>query len=578
MHRRILRAAKAGRVLLVATVLLAVGGGLAVVAQAALMAEIIARAFLGGAGLEQLQPLLLALALVAVLRAALAYLRQAAADAFSRRVRQEIRSRVFARILALGPAYATGERTGELIATALDGVEGLDPYLAHYLPQTALAALIPLTVLVAVLAQDLEAGIVLLVTAGLLPYFMILLGRAAEARTKKQWGMLRVLSAHFLDVVRGMRTLQLFGRSRRQVEVIRLVSERHRIATLETLRVAFLSALALELLASLSTAVVAVSISFGLLSGTLHFAQGLAILILVPEFYLPLRGLGSDFHAGMGGVVAAERIFALLDAPSPAASAGTRRLPPDAPLEIRLSGVHCTYPGASREALAHVDLAWREGESLAVVGPSGAGKSTLLRLLLRFLEPAAGEITVDGVPLRELDVAWWRQQIAYVPQAPTLFPGTIAENIRLGRPQATMGEVEEAARIARAHDFISALPHGYDTLLGEGGLGLSTGERQRIALARALVSLAPLLVLDEPTASLDAVSDAEVSAALAEVTHAKRALIVAHRLSTAERATRIAVLSAGSVVEEGTSEELRRRGMVYRSLIRSYYAPAGVRR
>ncbi len=578
MHRRILREAAAGRALLVATVLLAVGGGLAVVAQAVLMAEIIASAFLGGAGLEQLSPLLLALALVAVVRAALAYLRQAAADTFSRRVRKDIRSRLFAHILALGPAYATGERTGELIATALDGVEGLDPYLAHYLPQTALAALIPVTVLVAVLAQDWQAGLILLVTAGLLPYFMILLGRAAEARTKKQWGMLRVLSAHFLDVVRGMRTLQLFGRSHRQVEIIRLVSERHRTATLETLRVAFLSAFALELLASLSTAVVAVSISFGLLGGTLHFAQGLAILILVPEFYLPLRGLGSDFHAGLGGAVAAERIFALLNTPSPAAEGGTRRLPPDAPLEIRLAGVHFRYPGAGKEALAHVDLDWTKGGSLAVVGPSGAGKSTLLRLLLRFAEPAAGEITVDAVPLRELDLAWWRQQIAYVPQTPTLFPGTIAENIRLGRADAAMAEVEEAAQAARAHEFISALPHRYDTVLGEGGLGLSGGEQQRIALARALLSRAPLLVLDEPTASLDAVSDAEASAAVAEVTRGRRALIVAHRLSTAERAARIVVLSAGCVVEVGTPAELRRHGVIYRSLIRSYYARSGASR
>lgn len=577
MYRRILREAVAGRVLLLAAVLLAVGGGLTVVAQAVLMADIIARAFLGGAGLGELARLLAALTLVALLRAALSYLRQVAGDAFSARVRGEIRSRVFARILALGPIYASGERTGELIATALDGVEALDPYLAHYLPQTALAALIPLAVLVAVLAQDWQAGIILLLTAGLLPYFMILLGRAAEARTKKQWGMLRALSAHFLDVVRGIRTLQLFGRSRRQVEIIRQVSERHRIATLETLRVAFLSAFALELLASLSTAVVAVSISFGLLGGTLHFAQGLAILILVPEFYLPLRGLGSDFHAGLGGAVAAERIFALLDTPSPAASSGARRLAEGAPLEIRFGGVSCTYPGARKSALAGLDLSWRQGESLAIVGPSGAGKSTLLRLLLRFLEPEAGDIMVDGVPLKELDLAWWRQKIAYVPQEPTLFPGTIAENIRLRRPDATMVEVEEAARIARAHDFITALPQSYGTLLGEGGFGLSGGERQRIALSRALLSRAPLLVLDEPTASLDAESDAEVSAAVAEVARGHRALIVAHRLSTAERASRIAVLAAGSVAEEGTPEELRRHGAIYRSLIRSYYAQEEVR-
>jgi len=577
MLRRILREAAPGRALLLATILLAVGGGLAVVAQAVLLAEVIARTFLGGAGLAELTTPLLELGLVALVRAVLSYLRQHAADAFSARVREDLRNRVVGRILALGPGAASGERTGELIATALDGVEGLDPYLAHYLPQTALSALIPLTVLVAVLAQNLLSGVILLVTAGLLPYFMILLGRAAEGRTKSQWRLLQLLSGHFLDVVRGMRTLQLFGRSRHQVEIIRRVSDQHRSATLATLKVAFLSAFALELLASLSTALVAVAISFGLLGGTLHLALGLAILILVPEFYLPLRALGSDFHAGMGGAAAAERIFALLDRPAPVAAAGKGRLPAGAPCEITLRDVTYRYPDTEKPALSGLDLSWHHGETLAVVGPSGAGKTTLLRLLLGFLEPQAGEVLVDGVPLRELDLDWWRRQIAYVPQQPTIFPGSVLDNILLGRPDASRQAVEAAARTARAHDFCKALPQGYDTVIGEGGLALSQGERQRIALARALVSGAPLLLLDEPTQSLDAESDAQISAAIADVAEGRRALIVAHRLSTAERAARIAVFAAGGVAEAGTPEELRRHGVIYRSLIRSYYALQEVR-
>ncbi len=572
-----IREAASGRALLVATILLAVGGGLGVVVQAVLMADVIAGAFLGGEGLSQLAGLLLALAAVAGLRAALAYFRQVAADRFSARVREDLRNRVFGRILSMGPVGTSGERSGELIATALDGVEGLDAYLAHYLPQTALAALIPFTVLIAVLAQNLLAGAVLLVTAGLLPYFMILLGRAAERRTKRQWRLLQTLSGHFLDVVRGMRTLQLFGRSRRQVEIIRKVSEAHRSATLDTLKIAFLSAFALELLASLSTGLVAVAISFGLLGGTLHLTAGLAILILVPEFYLPLRGLGSDFHAGMSGAVAAERIFALLEAPQAVATCGARRLPAGTPLEIRLRDVAYSYPGAGPPALTDLDLTWRQDETLAVVGPSGAGKSTLLRLLLGFAVPGRGEILVDGVALGDLDLDWWRRQIAYVPQQPTLFLGSVADNIRLGRPDASQEEIEKAARLARAHGFISALPEGYATQVGEGARTLSQGERQRIALARALATRAPLLVLDEPTASLDAETDAAISAAIADVARGHRALIVAHRLSTAERASRIAVLAAGSVAEEGTPQELRRHGVIYRSLVRSYYAVAEVR-
>ncbi len=577
MVKRILREAVSGRTLLAATIALAIVGGLLVVAQAVTTANIVAGAFLGGKGLAELGRPLVALGAIAVLRAGFTYLRQLAADGFSARVREDLRSRLFARVLALGPVGVSGERTGELIATSLDGVEGLDPYLAHYLPQTALAALIPLTVLVAVLLQNLLAGAILAVTAGLLPYFMILLGRAAEQRTKRQWRLLQMLSGHFLDVVRGMRTLQLFGRSRRQVEIIRQVSEAHRCATLDTLKIAFLSAFALELLASLSTGLVAVAISFGLLGGTLHLAAGLAILILVPEFYLPLRGLGSDFHAGLAGAVAAERIFDLLDGPAAAGASGTRRLPQGTPLEIRLQHVTYSYPGSAKPALAGLDLAWRPGETLAVVGPSGAGKSTLLRLLLGFAVPDGGEILVDGVPLRSLDLDWWRRQIAYVPQQPTLFEGSVADNIALGRPGASRQEIESAARVARAHDFILGLPEGYQTQVGDGQTALSQGERQRIALARALCSGASLLLLDEPTASLDAESDAAVSAAIADLARGYRAVIVAHRLSTAERASRIAVLAAGSVAEEGTPEELRRHGVIYRSLLRSYYALAEVR-
>jgi len=291
----------------------------------------------------------------------------------------------------------------------------------------------------------------------------------------------------------------------------------------------------------------------------------------VPEFYLPLRALGSDFHAGMSGAVAAERVFAVLDAPPPVVARSVRRLPEGAPLEIACRGIVHTYPGALQPALAGLDLLWRPGECIAVVGASGAGKTTLLRALLRLLDPQSGAILVDGVPLQELDLDWWRRQIAYVPQEPTLFPGSVLENIRLGRGDASPEEVEAAAREARAQAFIEQLPRGYATPVGEGGRPLSGGQRQRLAIARALVRRAPLLILDEPTVRLDAEADRDVSLALRDLARGRRALIVAHRLSTAELADRIVVLAGGRVVEEGPPERLRRTGDLYPRLRRSYF-------
>src|SRR5690606_30102913 len=345
--------------------------------------------------------------------------------------------------------------SGELSATLVAGVEALESYFSHYLPQLAIAVLVPLTIFVAVFPVDLLTAIIFLLTAPLIPIFMILIGKVAAQLTGRQWRALSLMSAHFLDVLQGLTTLKQLGRSRAQVEQVALVSDRFRRTTLSVLRVTFLSALTLELVATLSVAIVAVEIALRLLRGGLPFADALFILVLAPEFYQPLRQLGARFHAGMEGISAAQRIFAILDR-SPETPGGSRPAP-EPPFTITFEEVHAAYGDEREPALKGVSFTLEPGRRSALTGPSGAGKSTVLQLLLGFLRPAAGRILVNGLPLDSFTIESWRSRIAWVPQNPYLFYDTVAGNIRLGRPGASQAEVEEAARLACAHDFITAL-------------------------------------------------------------------------------------------------------------------------
>jgi thiol reductant ABC exporter CydD subunit len=485
------------------------------------------------------------------------------------RVKIDLRQRLTAHLLALGPTYARGERTGELTHTAVEGVEALDAYFGQYLPQLALAALIPLTILIFVFPIDLLSGLVLLLTAPLIPVFMLLIGNLADALTKRQWASLSHMSAHFLDVLQGLTTLKLLGRSREQLRIIAEISERYRQTTLGVLRVAFLSALVMEWAATLSTAVVAVEIGLRLLYGHLPFEEAFFILLLAPEFYLPLRLLGVRFHAGIAGVAAAQRIFEVLDEAKiePRAKAKAD-LHPD--LHIHFADVHYAYDDGQRAALKGFSCQISSGQKVALVGPSGAGKSTVVHLLLRFIEPERGGITVNGSPLADLPATIWRQQVAWVPQNPYLFFATVAENIRLADPEAALEAVIHAAQQAHAHEFIQALPQGYDTLVGERGARLSGGQVQRIALARAFLRDAPLLILDEATSNLDPLHETLLHQALERLMQGRTVLVIAHRLNTVYRADQILVLQGGRVVEAGTHAALMERDGLYRRMVTAH--------
>ncbi len=575
LDHRLIALAGSRRVPLIGAVALGGLGGAVTVVQAWLLAHVIASVFINGAGRAELATPLMLLLGAALVRALLSWAADCSAAAAAAGVKHDFRSKVFAHLLERGPVAAGRERTGEVVSTLTEGIEALDAYIARYLPQLALAAVIPLTVAVVVISRDLLSGIVLLLTAPLIPVFMVLIGRLAEGRSRRQWLAMSRLSAFFLDTIQGLTTLKILGRSRDQVEAVRKTSEEFRASSMSVLRIAFLSALTLEFVATLSVAVVAVEIGLRLLYGKLVFEQAFFVLLLAPEFYLPLRRLGAEFHAGLGGVTAANRLFELLHAPV-SERPGPAGLPMPKGPTLVFEAVSYSYPGVGcecatpRQALDRVNLRIEPGQKVAVVGPSGAGKSTLATVLLRFVEPASGILLADAAPAETIDPDDWRRAFAWVPQRPHLFADTIGANIRLSRPGATDEEVVAAARNALADDFIAGLPKGYETPVGENGARLSGGQAQRLALARAFLADARVLILDEPGANLDPRLQAELDLALEEYLADRSALIIAHRVPTVINADLVVVLDGGRVVDQGPHEELLERCGLYCGLVSSY--------
>lgn len=552
---RLLRYARSTRLFLGAVVALGLAGAGLVVGQAMLIAEIVVGAFERGLDAGELRTPLLLLAAVALGRGLIAWLTELAAHRAGAAVKSELRGRLLDRAAELGPGWLTGQRTGSLVSLATRGVDALDDYFSRYLPQLGLAVVVPVAVLARIVTEDWVSAAIIVVTLPLIPVFMILIGMATQSRMDRQWRLLSRLSGHFLDVVAGLPTLKVFGRAKAQAESIRKITDDYRRATMRTLRIAFLSSFALELLATLSVALVAVTIGMRLVHGELDLYTGLVILILAPEAYLPLRQVGAQYHAAAEGLAAAEEIFEVLETPA-TRPAGTAELPVGAPLRIEIESIAVRYEGRGEESPRPVSLTVGPGECVALTGPSGAGKSTLLQVLLGFVTPTAGRVRVAGVDLAELSPEHWREQIAWVPQRPHLFAGTIVENVRLARRGASDTQVTEALKDAGAWEFVTALPHGVQTPLGEGGVGLSAGQRQRLALARAFLADRPVLLLDEPTAALDGGTEAGIVDAVRRLSAGRTVLLVVHRPALLAVADRVAVIEAGCAPEGPSAERL----------------------
>ncbi|MFB6426620.1 thiol reductant ABC exporter subunit CydD [Streptomyces microflavus] len=554
---RLVRYAQATRLFLAAVVALGLVGAALVIAQAMLIAEIVVGGFEDGLTVTELRTPLLLLATVAVGRALVAWLTELAAHRASAAVKSELRGRLLERAAQLGPGWLSGQRTGSLVALATRGVDALDDYFSRYLPQLGLAVVVPVAVLARIVTEDWVSAAIIVVTLPLIPLFMILIGWATQSRMDRQWQLLSRLSGHFLDVVAGLPTLKVFGRAKAQAESIRTITSQYRRATVRTLRIAFLSSFALELLATLSVALVAVTIGMRLVHGELDLYTGLVVLILAPEAYLPIRQVGAQYHAAAEGLSAAAEIFAVLE--TEPRGAGTEDVPDSTRLE--LEGVTVRHEGRTEPSLDAVSLTVEPGETVALVGPSGVGKSTLLNVVLGFAVPDEGRVRVGGRDLAELDPERWRSRIAWVPQRPHLFAGTIAENVRFARPDADDAAVLAALRDAGAYDFVAELPDGERTLLGEDGSGLSAGQRQRLAIARAFLADRPLLLLDEPTASLDGETEAGIVDAVRRLAAGRTVLLVVHRPALLAVADRVVTLEPRPAEAQGPAASVAAPGL-----------------
>ncbi len=485
-------------------------------------------------------------------------------------------SRLTQQIFALGPAYTQSESSGELVNATVEGVEVLDEYITTYQPARLLAMLVPAFVFVVIFLLDPPTTLILLFTGPILVLLLAFIGGRVKEITEKRFLELSWMSAFFLDMLQGLATLKMFGRSREQIDNIRDISRHYGATTMEVLRIAFQTGLVLEWGGTVATALVAVQISLRLMAGYLPFNRALAVLIITPEFFLPLRQLALKYHAGTAGKAAADRIFAILDTPIKQSRAQTTRTSRSMPArsDIRFDQVSFAYDSGQRPALQDFSLHIPHGQTIALVGATGAGKSTAAQLLLRFIEPDRGPITIDGVPLSDIDLTAWRTHVAWVPQQPHLFHGTIADNIRLARADASEADVIAAAQAAHAHDFILQLPQGYATPIGERGARLSGGQQQRIAIARAFLKDAPFLILDEATSHLDSISEAAIQDALDRLMRGRTVLIIAHRLKLVYSADRVAVLDRGRVIEVGDPRTLLDQNGPYQHIVASYEGAA----
>ncbi len=468
-----------------------------------------------------------------------------------------LRDRLYAHLLKLGPGFLESERTGALVHTAVEGVEALEVYFGQYLPQFVLGMSIPLLLCAYIATVDWMTAVVLLLSLPLIPGSLMVIRRKLRMVSEQYWASSGRLSAQFLDSLQGLTILKMFNRSRARADEMHAQTECHRRDTMRLLAINLISLFFIDWVSTLGTTVVACGMAaWRLQVGAVTFSEAVTLALLSVELARPLILLGSYFHAGASGMAAAQHIFTILDTDPQVAESPNALSPSTSTPHIRFENVSFAYDKGERPALDDVSFEICPGETMALVGASGAGKSSVVNLLFRFFDPQEGQITLNGHCLSSLSLDWLRWQLAAVAQDTYLFYGTIADNLRLAKPNATQSELEAASNAANIHDFVASLPNGYQTQVGERGLKLSGGQAQRVAIARAILKDAPLVILDEATSHVDAENEAVIHAALERLMEHKTVLVIAHRMSTVRNADRVLVLEEGRVVESGTHDEL----------------------
>ena len=556
---RLLRYSRSSRGYLLATLAVAVATAVVTIMQAFLLGSIIVKIF--QERLASVTPQLTALALVFGLRALLSYIGEQVSARIAVSIRAELRTQLTDRLLDDGANLTYKHGTAKISLLASRGISALDAYFGKFLPQIFIALLVPPMVGIVIFTQDKLAGIIVLATVPLIPLFGALIGMYTARATEKRWRSLGVLSSHFLDLVTGLLTLKTFGRSQQQEENLEKSGEAYRVETMKTLRLAFLSSLALEIIATLSVALIAVSVGLRLVNGSMDFRIGLLVIILAPDVYWPLRMVGAHFHSATDGIEASRTLFEILDeAHLPEGNTELTEIH-----EIAFRGVVVAYPG--RAPIALPDFTFTRGDLIALTGPSGIGKSTAISLLLRFITPTAGTITINGLEITEYTLPSLRSRIAWIPQSPRFINATLQENLTFGSSQKTTEEapndpLNDQALLDALDSAglpLSELPQGLDTPIGLGGVGISVGQGRRLAVARALLRNADLLLCDEPSASLDALTEAHVHQSLAQQAESKDGklgaivLFVTHR-EFAEATQRIDLAAIEMVTKEGAGK------------------------
>ena len=524
-------------------VALAVLSAAAIIVQAVALASVVDRSLLHHASLGAVTPALVVLGLAILVRAVLHGAGDLSALRAADRVVATLRRQLLEHALALGPGWLSAERPGELSLTATRGLRSLHTYYARYLPQAAAAAVIPVILLVWVATQDWLAFVVVIALVLAVPVTMIAFGREATRRSERQWRRLSSLAGRVLQLVEGLPTLRAFGREAQGRREVEAATEGVRSATMRTLRVAFLSALSMDMIAGFGVGFVAMVLGLRLLWGELDLQTAMAVLLVAPEIFIPMRRAGAEFHASTEGQAAAARVVEVLGTPVPRSAGADDVASGPAPDRagagagagggggaggLTVDGLGVRYEHRERAALIGVSFQARPGTRLALTGPSGSGKSTVLAALLRFVEPSEGSMAYDQQPSNALPVAAWRDHFSWLPQRPHLFNATLAENLRLGAPDAPDEDLQRVLEAVGLSDLLANLPAGLLTVVGHDGLTLSSGERQRVALARALLRPAPVLLLDEPTAALDPPTVARLAPAIEPWLAGRIVVVAAH--------------------------------------------------